>query len=232
MSRVNSDICYYCGVTLDRANKTKEHVPPKCFFPNGKNNNLITVPSCEKHNSQKSNDDEYLFQMIATNIRAKFDNQDFKNKAYRGIQRNLKNLSQQMFQKSNILNAELTDNRLIVKLGHKYDDDRINRCIEHIAKGLYFHEFETPYNLELSVVYTTRTAYEPHMLYLNDSITNIQSQISSIFSNIEKKGNNQEIFYYQFIEIDDDILFNLCFYQGINFLISSSQITRFFNINN
>ena len=59
-----TDYCYYCG----KAASSREHVPPKCLFPeekdlaNGVNyrKNLITVPSCDEHNLHKSKDDEYL----------------------------------------------------------------------------------------------------------------------------------------------------------------------------
>ena len=51
---------------------SKEHVPPVCLFPEEKDiktsifrNNLITVPSCELHNSKKSKDDEFLVACLA-----------------------------------------------------------------------------------------------------------------------------------------------------------------------
>jgi hypothetical protein len=46
--------CYWCG----EAATSREHVPPKGLFPQGKNNQLITVPSCEKHNEALSDVDE------------------------------------------------------------------------------------------------------------------------------------------------------------------------------
>ena len=55
--------CYMC----DEESTSSEHVPPKCLFPEQKDlpegvdlrKSLITVPSCDLHNSKKSNDDEY-----------------------------------------------------------------------------------------------------------------------------------------------------------------------------
>jgi len=63
-----ADFCYYCGTDAS----SKEHVPPKCLFPEKKDiadgmnyrKNLITVPSCDKHNSNKCKDDEYLQLII------------------------------------------------------------------------------------------------------------------------------------------------------------------------
>src|SRR5438876_341492 len=51
---------------------SREHVPPKNLFPEasdigGKSYrvNLITVPSCDEHNTQKSHDDEFLMVSLA-----------------------------------------------------------------------------------------------------------------------------------------------------------------------
>jgi hypothetical protein len=56
--------CYFCQNT----GNTREHVPPICFFPDGYRKNLITVPSCEEHNSSKSMDDQYLLLVIGSNL--------------------------------------------------------------------------------------------------------------------------------------------------------------------
>ena len=63
--------CYWCGAPAT----SKEHVPPKCLFPELKDiegiysdncrKDLITVPSCDKHNLNKSKDDEILMACLA-----------------------------------------------------------------------------------------------------------------------------------------------------------------------
>ena len=64
--------CYACN-----ANQTStEHVPPRCLFPEKKDlpagvdlrKQLITVPSCDAHNSAKSHDDEYLLFALVMNL--------------------------------------------------------------------------------------------------------------------------------------------------------------------
>lgn len=55
--------CYAC----ESPATTKEHAPPRCFFPEAyRNNNLITVPSCKKHNNEISGDVEYARNIIST----------------------------------------------------------------------------------------------------------------------------------------------------------------------
>jgi hypothetical protein len=52
--------CYAC----DQPATTKEHAPPKSFFPPGKRNGLITVPSCSIHNCDNAADVEYVRNAI------------------------------------------------------------------------------------------------------------------------------------------------------------------------
>lgn len=55
---------------------SREHVPPKCLFPEEKDlptgvslrKNLFKVPSCDSHNSQKSHDDEYFLYVLSTSF--------------------------------------------------------------------------------------------------------------------------------------------------------------------
>ena len=57
--------CYYRGCT--QAGTTKEHIPPRAFFPTNLRNQLLTVKSCPKHNNDKSGDDTYVLAHICLN---------------------------------------------------------------------------------------------------------------------------------------------------------------------
>lgn len=57
--------CYFPGCE-SHAN-TKEHIPPKSFFPNSKRMNLMTVKSCKVHNNEKTKDDIYVLANICLN---------------------------------------------------------------------------------------------------------------------------------------------------------------------
>ncbi len=46
---------------------TKEHIPPKAFFPKGEKEQLLTVKSCIEHNNAKSKDDLYVLAQICMN---------------------------------------------------------------------------------------------------------------------------------------------------------------------
>ncbi|WFF42122.1 hypothetical protein EVC62_11745 [Salinicola endophyticus] len=57
--------CYYQG--CQNKGITKEHIPPKSFFPKGEKEQLLTVKSCEIHNNKKSTDDQYILAQICMN---------------------------------------------------------------------------------------------------------------------------------------------------------------------
>lgn len=57
--------CYFQGCA--EKGTTKEHIPPRSFFPDGEKTNLLTVRSCEKHNGAKSKNDLYVLAQICMN---------------------------------------------------------------------------------------------------------------------------------------------------------------------
>lgn len=57
--------CYFQGCTEKGA--TKEHIPPRSFFPEGQRSQLLTVKSCKAHNNDKSSNDLYVLAHICMN---------------------------------------------------------------------------------------------------------------------------------------------------------------------
>ncbi|WP_423460309.1 hypothetical protein [Ottowia sp. VDI28] len=57
--------CYFQG--CGEKGTTKEHIPPRSFFPDGEREQLLTIKSCEKHNNAKSVDDLYVLAQICMN---------------------------------------------------------------------------------------------------------------------------------------------------------------------
>lgn len=55
---VSIPYCYYCGLPA----VSREHVPPQMMFPKGIDK--ITVPSCEKHNGEKSGNDAAIISFL------------------------------------------------------------------------------------------------------------------------------------------------------------------------
>lgn len=57
--------CYFQG--CNDKGITKEHIPPRSFFPDGEKKQLLTVKSCKRHNNDKSKDDLYVLAQICMN---------------------------------------------------------------------------------------------------------------------------------------------------------------------
>jgi len=57
------ELCIYCG---KREATTKDHVPPKSFFPKPRPDNLITVPCCDHCNGIYGKDDERVRNLLTS----------------------------------------------------------------------------------------------------------------------------------------------------------------------
>ncbi|MBK2256157.1 hypothetical protein [Francisella philomiragia] len=69
--------CYSCGITLNKENRSKEHIPPKiltnCLINKPTNN--ATVKSCKNCNTQKSDlDFRYMLGILLTLPQEKINN--------------------------------------------------------------------------------------------------------------------------------------------------------------
>lgn len=133
----------------DATKTSREHAPPECLFPEKKDigqdmrRNLITVPSCDIHNSKKSEDDEFLraiilFSAVKYN---KVAEHQFLGKFLRGVARSSKKYSDYVDDKGTISNGEY---HML-----KVDRARFDNCIEHIARAIFFYEYKMKWELPI-----------------------------------------------------------------------------------
>jgi hypothetical protein len=135
--------CYMC----DAIATSVEHAPPLCLFPEIEEDelrrdfrrNLITVPSCDTHNSAKSRDDEYIRLELVSSIGAnKHGYQLARTKIARSIARR-PSLMLSLLQKSTP--AFVLDNesqQRIETLRIELDPLRVYTVLMNIARALYF----------------------------------------------------------------------------------------------
>jgi hypothetical protein len=204
------ELCYFCGKNAT----SKEHVPPKCIFPklkdslDGKNyrENLITVPSCDRHNSDKSNDDIYLLYVLALNI---LSNQHGSHQAKTAVIKDiLHNDSLLKRISSNIteVTVEDVDEGNFNKTGaFKIEDERLNSALEHISKGLFFYHFQKIFDGEIKIIsefiITLPSTHFESDLSIN--LNNDRELIRKIMDvSLEKEpfyGSNKDIFKYKYV---------------------------------
>ena len=198
-----SEKCYWCG----KKSTSREHVPPKCLFPETKDieliydknfrRSLITVPSCDEHNLAKAHDDEYLMVCLGSKVGNNGVAYVHTNtKIRRSIERNPK-----------LISAQAED---VISIGDKnfpvlfvkVDNYRLMRSFEAIARALVFYEFDFRYRGRCQVISDIFISLE------DQRSTRFQLKGYSIISNeraswtTEIKGENPKIFTYQFSETD------------------------------
>jgi hypothetical protein len=139
---------------------TKEHVPPKCFFPKGAGLQLKTVPSCLEHNNAKSNDDQYLLAHIC--MHAASENNIAKQRFHRSISPNL--VRKPAFH-------TLLSNGSVDLLGgarkYRVDLKRFDNFFDHLTCAIYFDRYSIPLN---------RAGHQMRHTYLSLSTDDPQEQ--------------------------------------------------------
>ena len=180
------DLCYFCGSFAT----SKEHVPPKSFFPKGGakdyRRNLIKVPSCDAHNSLKSKDDEYVRALLIgiskkINQGANKDLIRLRDSVIRSITRN-PNLISLVLRNPNPPLSFGSGKLPTTPVSAEYELERVKNLLESIAKGVFFNHYKETWRGKIEV-----TAEE----------TNISKRLCSLIQEKYSSGENKEIFHYE-----------------------------------
>ncbi|MGK7392604.1 MAG: hypothetical protein ACNS60_19780 [Candidatus Cyclobacteriaceae bacterium M2_1C_046] len=203
--------CYMCS----KPATSREHVPPQCLFPENKDlpkynfrKNLITVPSCDEHNLKKSRDDEFLMVSLASivgnNILGYFHT---KTKIDRALKRKSREfLGKVILRKSKEKLIQLKSGKKIPVLYGEPDVSRLLKCFQHISYGLYYHQYQIPFKGEIRqllgfIIYKEEDS--------NTFIKFLKRRFELEDLKLEPKGDNPEVFLYQFCKPDKDGLVSL-----------------------
>jgi len=205
---------------------SKEHVPPACLFPEEKDiktsifrHNLITVPSCDEHNSRRSSDDEFLMMTLAgiigNNVIGYFHN---LTKVRRALDRNQSGALTQLFKDTRNETVNTRPSPTVEVIVTPVDYRRLQSCIELIAYGLYYHKFQKRFEGEIRIVMD--------FLKYNNEVTEQFKLVCRKRFELEAAkplvaGANPEIFKFQFFEPDEWglIALRIKFYEGASVYI-------------
>lgn len=216
-SRNDAPRCYMCKSKAT----SREHVPPVCLFPASAGSgeslrrNLITVPSCDKHNRKKSSDDEFLMASLAgiygsnsTGYAHRFD------KIQRAFIRTHHRLLRDVLPRPTHLTTESIDGEEVLFQWGTPDVERLERCFIHIAHGIYFHQYGRRFTGRMGI----------HLHYLKPPSENAKSWNAVLehlatndLAGHQKVGDNPTVFYYQ-ISAPDNFgirLMHLRFFENI-----------------
>ena len=135
--------CVYCHSNADL---TRDHVPPKCFFPKPRPADLITVPACRRCNQHHEKDEEFFLASLM------FSDAGIGEAGRALWQQTVRSM---LFRKRGVGKAIRTLLRpvelrspagLYLRNGYALEIDyaRLESVVRKIVKGLYFHEFGEP----------------------------------------------------------------------------------------
>ena len=219
MRKTQNKKCYMCNAEAT----TKEHVPPKSFFPPSCRENLITVPACASHNNDNSKDVEYVSSFIGSPIQTKEVGREQFNKALRAFKRNpnLKKLIFKDVQRIMLANGQETG---LVKL----DMDRFKSIMKAIAYALYFYNFGKTFIGGFNIFGTNLISTKQLPPEASIELDKIRSMLSQV-NFIEMKMPQPEVFkcgIYQ--ENDHSFIFEFVFYGG--FTVHAVSIPFYFKL--
>lgn len=138
--------CYFQGCAQQAT--TKEHIPPRAFFPKDQREQLITVKSCEHHNTDKSGDDLYALAHISLNSSP-------RNRAREVFMKCI--LPQLGFNEEAFRKLLIRDSQQIKNGAVKYrvDVERLDKFFDALSCGLIYHvaKEQLPLNFSMGNIY-------------------------------------------------------------------------------
>jgi hypothetical protein len=127
--------CYLCGAL---ENLTRDHIPPRGFFPPPRPSNLITVPCCNACNHLYSLDDEAVRLWLSAHLGASEAGEwIIKNRTAKTSHALLQSLRNTM-KETKLLTVEEGE---IEVTTYELPKERIDRFLIRITKGLLTHYF-------------------------------------------------------------------------------------------
>ncbi len=213
--------CYMCELEAT----SDEHAPPRCLFPEQKDVpdgidyriNLITVPSCEKHNSLKSHDDEYLLHVLSGSFTSSHVGlTQFITKVHRAFEKAPSKASSFIQRYEPILLKRHTDDEWEQGAQVKVEAERLDLVLGNCARALYFHETAQKLVGPVQVI-TAFTMYLDAEVQAN--ITSSVDTTKAYFASHPPKGENPDVFWYKFDEGVNTVTFFMCFYSSSEVLV-------------
>lgn len=213
--------CYMCN-----SPKTSvEHVPPRALFPKSEDSHgadlrkqLITVPSCDIHNSEKSQDDEYLMYALVFGIQNNpTASTQIKSKIARALSRNASVAKLMTKHHIPVQVENVTTGIREETIAIKIDMSRVKQAFDHIGRALYLHHYKSKWmgSIQSIQLFMLDIGAESSQEY-NSSMASLYIDVEKLLSHEPSYGENPEVFTYKTIEIKQDTVMAmlLSFYEG------------------
>ncbi|MCE1061859.1 hypothetical protein LU646_28880 [Pseudomonas alloputida] len=216
------DTCYMCSAIAT----SSEHVPPRCLFPEKKyldetddqRRDLITVPSCDKHNTQKSGDDEYLMYLFSMLPESSAYSRIIFQKAVRAARRKPQ-LSEAIFRNQIVINEVEA---------YEVDRQRVDTSIGFVARAIFFNETNLKWFAPIqvnSLIYNVPAEQDGIKIDREDILKNravFSENITRFLVGAKWSGANPGIFRYQYyFDGTSYLVMKFCFFDELVFEVVS-----------
>lgn len=199
-SSPSRNTCYAC----EQPAATKEHAPPKSFFPESKRRNLITVPSCSVHNCDRSPDVEYVRNAIVSLV------------GLTGIG-DLTDIAKRSFDRSPALFVQ-TFRSFVVhspegQLGaFKWDLPRVKSMMTAVAQALHYRDQRQKW--DRWQVFVPSLASESSLIHKRDDGWESLRDLLGRIPYIARSTAEPEVFSYGSYALNWGWVYQLTFYSG------------------
>ncbi|MDQ8049281.1 hypothetical protein [Luteibacter sp.] len=208
----------------DRAATSNEHVPPKCIFPamkdaDGKDyrRNLIKVPSCDEHNTDKSDDDQYLMMVLSAY---------FRNNA--AASKQIETKISCAWERAPGLAEKIVKNPVSVEVSGKVSmafevDKRFDRSLAWAANALHYSISGKRASPAYQVLaYPLFQHGHEGADDVNRGRARILKLAEMMFEKVAIHGDNPDIFWYQLITGGREAHVRMCFFDAFVVVCGSS----------
>lgn len=175
---------------------------------------LITVPSCDAHNAQKTTDDEFLLICLAGNVQNNVIGYvQTKTKVARALSRKRKDFMNEVIRNAEQLVIKSDDGTEFPVYKGAPNHQRLWDCFEHIAYGLYFHTQGSVFKGECRTLIGFLHYHEDYLNKVNELTL---ARFEEETKNVPWIGANQAVFKYKFAPVDDHglVSMRMIFYGG------------------
>ena len=210
----------------DAVATTKEHVPPKCLFPEEKDvgenlrKDLITVPSCREHNNKKSGEDAFLMVSLAGIIGSNSIGYRHKfTKVDRALRRESYRQLNEVFEKKEFFKVRLEENKFIEVIHGTSDQTRISRIFDQICRGLSFHLTGKKFKGRTKALLGFTHIDQANPREFQKMIRN---RVEEELTDLPFSGTNPDVFAFRRTEPDEFgvWMFDLRFYGGLDIYVA------------
>ena len=181
--------CYFQG--CNKKGETKEHIPPRSFFPDGEKDQLLTVKSCKEHNNSKSKDDLYVLAQICMNA----------SPSNRAREVFMKKVAPQLGFNNNALRKKLAGGSIQLQDGSvKYpvDISRLDDFFTALSCGIIYKSCGNPLpnNYKISHIYHNfQGGTDPQLMELTNLIEKFYSGAPMAFMEFGDPDTNNKRIY-------------------------------------